>query len=120
MKAQCILLAAKPTLTLTPATLRIVDRRLVKLDPPKAQGCAFQLTAAEAKAALDVFASMFLSFALTFMPLLCLFVVPVLGMFLVNSLPVLVLFDSGASRSFVSQAFSREFSAPFGELESPL
>ena len=32
----------------------------------------------------------------------------------------MVLFDSGASRSFVSQSFSREFSAPVGELECPL
>ncbi|CAH1418425.1 unnamed protein product [Lactuca virosa] len=42
------------------------------------------------------------------------------GTFLVNSLPALVLFDSGASRSFVSQTFSREFKVPVGELECPL
>ena len=35
-------------------------------------------------------------------------------------LHALVLFDSGASRSFVSQSFSREFSVPAGELECPL
>ena len=34
-----------------------------------------------------------------------------------NSLPALVLFDSGASRSFVSQSFSRECSVLVGELE---
>ena len=37
-----------------------------------------------------------------------------------NSLPALVLFDSGASWSFVSQIFSGEFSVPVGELEYPL
>ena len=37
-----------------------------------------------------------------------------------NSFPDLVLFDSGASRSFVSQSFSSEFSVPVGELECPL
>ena len=37
-----------------------------------------------------------------------------------NSLPVLVLFDLGASRSFVSQTFSRDFIMPVGELECPL
>jgi Retroviral aspartyl protease. len=29
----------------------------------------------------------------------------VMGMFFVNSIPALVLFDSGASHSFISQAF---------------
>ena len=37
-----------------------------------------------------------------------------------NSLPALVLFDSGASRSFVSQTFSRGFSVPIDDLECPL
>ena len=45
--------------------------------------------------------------------------IPVLGTFLVNSLPALVLFDSGASQSFVSRSFSREFDFPVGELECP-
>ena len=43
-----------------------------------------------------------------------------LDTFLENSLPAFVLFDSGASRSFVSRSFSREFSLPLGELECPL
>ena len=46
--------------------------------------------------------------------------VPILGTFLVNSLPALVLFDSGASMSFVSQSFSKEFSVSVGDLECPL
>ena len=37
-----------------------------------------------------------------------------------NSLPALVLFDSGASRSFVSQSFSGEFCTPMSKLECPL
>ena len=43
--------------------------------------------------------------------------VPMLGTFLVNSLPALVLFESGASRSFVSQSFCREFALLIEELE---
>ena len=41
-------------------------------------------------------------------------------MFLVNSLPALVLFDSGASRSFVSLTFSMEFGVPMDEFECSL
>ena len=37
-----------------------------------------------------------------------------------NSLHALVFFYSGASRSFVSHTFSREFSVPAGKLECPL
>ena len=43
-----------------------------------------------------------------------------LGTFLVNSFLDLVLFDSSASRSLVSQSFSRGFDMPIGELECPL
>ena len=46
--------------------------------------------------------------------------VPLLGMFLMNSLPALVLFESGSSWSFVSWSFSREFVLPMGDLECPL
>ena len=37
-----------------------------------------------------------------------------------NSLPTLVLFDSGASRSFVSQTFSSGFRVSIDDLECPL
>lgn len=40
-----------------------------------------------------------------------------LGTFVVNSLPTLVLFDLGASRSFVSQSFPRSFNMPLQKLE---
>ena len=43
--------------------------------------------------------------------------VPLLGTFLVNSLPILVLYDSGASRYFVSRSFGRQFRFPLRELE---
>ena len=48
------------------------------------------------------------------------YVYDLIGTFLVNSLPALVLFDSGASRTFVSQSFSRGFDMILGELECPL
>ena len=46
--------------------------------------------------------------------------VSMLGTFLVNSLPTLVLFEFGASRSFVSWSFSREFELHVGKLECSL
>ena len=42
------------------------------------------------------------------------------GTFLVNSVPALVLFDSGASRSFVSLAFSQHISVSREPLSRPL
>lgn len=37
--------------------------------------------------------------------------------FLVNSFPSLVIFDSGGSRSFLSQSFKRDFDMTHGDLE---
>ena len=42
------------------------------------------------------------------------------GTFLVNSVPALVLFDSGASRSFVSLAFSQHIGVSRESLSRPL
>lgn len=42
------------------------------------------------------------------------------GTFLVSSVPALVLFDSGASRSFISVTFSRHISIPREALSRPL
>ena len=42
------------------------------------------------------------------------------GTFLVNSVPALVLFDSGASRSFISLAFSQHISISREVLSRPL
>ena len=63
---------------------------------------------------------MFLSIILLIMFFGMLIFVPLLGMFLVNSLPALVLFDLAASLSFVSRSFSGEFDMPVGELECQL
>ena len=40
--------------------------------------------------------------------------------FHVNNIPLQVLFDSGATRSFVSLALSKRFSEPSGMLDRPL
>ncbi|KAJ9556252.1 LOW QUALITY PROTEIN: hypothetical protein OSB04_010866 [Centaurea solstitialis] len=44
----------------------------------------------------------------------------VTGIFLVNSMPALVLFDTGASKSFVSLSFCKDFMNVKSKLESPL
>ena len=44
----------------------------------------------------------------------------VIGSFLVNDISALVLFDSGATRSFVSLALSKRFLIDSGELDCPL
>ena len=43
-----------------------------------------------------------------------------LGSFHVNGIPVQVLFDSGATRSFVSLALSKRFTESSGILDCPL
>ena len=43
-----------------------------------------------------------------------------LGTFNVNSTPATVLFDSGASHSFISQAFVRNHSIPLCALQNPM
>lgn len=80
VKAECLLLVAKPVLAPTPVTLRTIDGHRGKLEALNAMGRAFKLTAEEAKTIPVVFA----------------------GTFLVNSIPGLMLFASGASRSFIS------------------
>ncbi|KAI3771277.1 hypothetical protein L6452_02438 [Arctium lappa] len=69
-----------------------------KVDTPKAIGRAFQMTTEEAKASTDV----------------------VSGTFLLNSIPTHVLFDSGASFSFVSSSFCPKLSMPTTSLEEAL
>ena len=60
---------------------------------------------------------MYLFIILLIMFCVMLMYVPLLGTFLVNSLPALVLFDLGAIRSFVSCSFGREYDMPIRELE---
>ena len=43
-----------------------------------------------------------------------------LGMFDVNSTPVTVLFDSGASHLFISQAFVKNHSIPLCAMQNPI
>ena len=43
-----------------------------------------------------------------------------LGMFDVNSTPATVLFDSGASHLFISQAFVRNHSIPLCAMQNPI
>ena len=69
-----------------------------KSDTSKVRGRAFQMTVEEAKAKPD---------AMT-------------GTFPVNSLPALVLFDTGATKSFVSLSFCKSFSLVKGKLNEPL
>ncbi|KAI3691540.1 hypothetical protein L2E82_49905 [Cichorium intybus] len=77
-----------------PATLRITDGRQGKGEAPKTKGRAFLMTAEEAQDAPDV----------------------VTGTFLVNSTPTFVLFDSGASHSFVSAVLGKGFGIVLGTL----
>ncbi|KAJ9558259.1 LOW QUALITY PROTEIN: hypothetical protein OSB04_012873 [Centaurea solstitialis] len=69
-----------------------------KPEAPRTRSRVFQLTADEAKAEPDV----------------------VTGIFQVNLMPALVLFDTGASKSFVSMSFCNNFMHVKSKLESPL
>lgn len=70
----------------------------MRAEAPGANWRAFQLTAEEAKEAPDV----------------------IVGTFLVNSMPALVLFYSRASHSFVSLRLSKNFNHAIGNLDHPL
>ncbi|KAI3701002.1 hypothetical protein L2E82_45643 [Cichorium intybus] len=98
IKSQCPSLGKTTVQNPVPSTLRITDGHQVKTGTPKAKGRVFQLTAGEAQVVPDV----------------------VTGTFLVNSLSTLVLFDSGASHSFVSLEFSKSFSITLETLDNPL
>ncbi|KAI3669693.1 hypothetical protein L6452_41033 [Arctium lappa] len=69
-----------------------------KDNPPRVPGRAFQMTVDEAKASADV----------------------VSRTFLINSVPARILFDSGASFSFVSELFRQKISMPTTSLEDAL
>ncbi|KAI3751218.1 hypothetical protein L2E82_22266 [Cichorium intybus] len=98
IKSQCPSLSKTTVQNPAPSTLRITDGHQVKTGTPKAKGRVFQLTAGEAQAVPDV----------------------ITGTFSVNSLSTLVLFDSGASHSFVSLEFSKSFSITLETLDNPL
>ncbi|KAJ9561541.1 hypothetical protein OSB04_006701 [Centaurea solstitialis] len=82
-----------------PATLRITDGSSGKTaGSATTRGRAFQMTAEEAQIAPDV----------------------VTGVFPVNTRPALVLFYSGATWSFVSSTFCKDFHLERGKLASPI
>ncbi|XP_052626964.1 uncharacterized protein LOC128133531 [Lactuca sativa] len=81
-----------------PATMRITDGRPAKADAPAVKSHTFQLTTKEAQATPDVVA----------------------GTFLVNGMSAHVVFDSGATRPFVSLSLSKKFWDAPGTLDSLL
>ncbi|KAJ9566466.1 hypothetical protein OSB04_002432 [Centaurea solstitialis] len=82
-----------------PATLRITDGSTGKKGgSTTTRGQAFQMTVEEAQTASDV----------------------VTGVFPINTRPALVLFDTGATWSFVSSTFCKDFCLERGKLASPI
>lgn len=71
----------------------------------------------EAREASDVITGMFSFLILSKLFYGMLMFIILIGTFLVNSLPAPVLFDSGASRLFVSRPSSRSFGMTLGEIE---
>ncbi|KAJ9552728.1 hypothetical protein OSB04_016773 [Centaurea solstitialis] len=81
------------------APLKAIEAGLAKkVEIPKGRARVFQLTAEKAKVEPEV----------------------VIGIFSVNSKPALVLFDTGASKSFVSTSFCKAFSNVMGRVDEPL
>ncbi|KAJ9547556.1 hypothetical protein OSB04_020099 [Centaurea solstitialis] len=99
IKPNCPKLAEALVQAPAPTTLRITDGTTGKKGGSSAsRGRAFQVTAEEAQTASDV----------------------VTGVFPVNARPVLVLFDTGATLSYVSHAFCKDFQLERGKLANPL
>ncbi|KAJ9544814.1 hypothetical protein OSB04_024521 [Centaurea solstitialis] len=97
IKPDCPQLKRAPALVAAPATLMITDGTN-KGKSGATRGRAFQMTAEEAQTAPDV----------------------ITGVFPVNSKPALVLFDTGATWSYVSRRFCKDFQIELGNLDSPL
>ncbi|KAD7479605.1 hypothetical protein E3N88_02741 [Mikania micrantha] len=74
------------------------NKEVKRPEAPKPKGRAFQITAEEAKITPDV----------------------VTGIFLINSIPAHILFDSGASRSFICVEFAKHPSFIVDKLPKPL
>ena len=77
------------------------------------------MTAEEVRSAPDVVAGMYL-LTYAILRFVYVYIVLYIGTFLVSYVPSLVLFDSGASRSFVSLSFSHHISARREALSRPL
>ncbi|CAH1433857.1 unnamed protein product [Lactuca virosa] len=97
-KAKCPQLTQGSSQASAPAALRVTDGRPGKAEAPKTRRRAFQLTMEEFRTTPDVVA----------------------GTFIVIFVPTFLLFDSGASRSFVSLSFSRHISVRHEALSRPL
>ncbi|KAJ9546328.1 hypothetical protein OSB04_018871 [Centaurea solstitialis] len=98
IKPECPQLKKAPALAPAPATLMITDGTTKGKSGATTRGRAFQMTAEEAQTAPDV----------------------ITGVFPVNSKPALVLFDTGATWSYVSRRFCKDFQTELGNLDSPL
>ncbi|XP_023767220.1 uncharacterized protein LOC111915809 [Lactuca sativa] len=96
--ADCPRLSGGAVVVPAPATLRIINGCQSKAEAPAVKSRVFQLTTDKARAAPDVLTETFL----------------------VIGLSAHVLFDSGATRSFVSLALNKKFRDVPGTLESPL
>ena len=93
-----ILVAAGPVSAPAPATLQITNGRQGRADVCVAKGKAFQLTAEEARASPHVVTGMYLLLiSLFILNCLLMFICFILGLFLVNDISALVLFNSGAT-----------------------
>ncbi|KAJ9564648.1 hypothetical protein OSB04_000614 [Centaurea solstitialis] len=97
-QAQLPQLKGAPIQAPAPTTLRITDGTTTGRSGPTTRGRAFQLTAKEAQTAPDV----------------------ITGIFPVNSKPALVLFDTGATWSYVSHRFCKDFQIELGKLDRPV
>ncbi|XP_023747608.1 uncharacterized protein LOC111895775 [Lactuca sativa] len=97
-KADLSRLSGGPMVAPAPTTLRITNGHQGKAEAPVVKSRAFQLTIDEARAAPNV----------------------VTGNFLVNGVYAHVLFDSGATQSFVSLVLNKRFRDTPWTLSSPL
>ncbi|KAJ9543627.1 hypothetical protein OSB04_023334 [Centaurea solstitialis] len=98
IKPNCPQLKGAPVQAPAPTTLRITDGTTTGRSGPTTRGRAFQLTAEEAQTAPDV----------------------ITGIFPVNSKHALVLFDTGATWSYVSHRFCKDFQIELGKLDRPV
>ena len=104
-----------------PTTLHVTEGCQGKADVHVVRSRAFQLTAEEARVALDLVTGMSLLLSSIFLLIsLLIFVCCVLGSFLLKGISALILFDSGEILSFVSLTLSKMFVGAPGELNCPL
>ncbi|KAJ9542679.1 LOW QUALITY PROTEIN: hypothetical protein OSB04_029185 [Centaurea solstitialis] len=98
IKPDCPRLKGAPVQAPAPAMLSITDGTTTGKSGPTTRGRDFQLTVEEAHTAPDV----------------------ITGIFPVNSKPALVLFDTGATWSYVSHKFCKDFQIELGKLDRPV